>query len=98
MGRSFLALGGAENRRKARRPAPNPARRGAAHAAMPAAGVEAIADAQRVMEPVLSAGPRRLLSAREMLTGDPPLRDFLRFRGIANVVDHENVADVAFGF
>ena len=68
-----------------------------AHAAVPAAGVQPVADAQRVMQAMLAARPRRLLAAREVLPGYPPARHFLGLRRIADVVDDENVADVAFG-
>src|SRR5262249_4208105 len=65
-----------------------------ADARVPAASPESVAGAQRVMQAVAAPGPARLLAAGEMLPRQPPARDFLRPRRIAEVVDDEDVADV----
>ena len=45
---------------------------------------------------LLAARPGRLLAAGEVLARHPPARHFLGLRRVADVVDHQDVADVAF--
>src|SRR5262245_51025582 len=64
--------------------------------AVPAASPQSIALPQRMVEPMLSSGPGRFLAAREMLSRQPPARDFLRLRGLAAIVYDEHAPDIAF--
>src|SRR5262245_40985799 len=48
-----------------------------------------------MMEPVLPARPARLFASLDMLPGDRPARHFRRALRVADVVDDENVADIA---
>ena len=63
---------------------------------MPAAGPELVAEAQRMMQAVAPPDPRGFFTAGQMLARHPPARHFLGPRRIADVVDDEDVADVAF--
>ena len=63
--------------------------------AVPVAGVEPVAGAQRVMALVRGAFPGRLLAARDPLPRHPPAADFLGLRRILQVEDHHDVADIA---
>jgi hypothetical protein len=48
------------------------------------------------MQPVLAARPRWFFTAGQMLPRYPPARHFLGLLGLADIVNHENVADIAF--
>ena len=63
---------------------------------VPAARPHLVAEAQRVMQPVLAAEPGRRLAARDVLARHPPARQLLRLRRVAHVVDDQDVADIAF--
>ena len=65
---------------------------------MPAACPHLAAAAQRVVQALALARPGRRFTAREMLPRHPPARDFLRARRIAQVVDHQDVADITRHF
>ena len=67
-----------------------------AQARVPAARPELIAEAQRMVQAVFAPDPGRLFAGRDMLARHPPARHFLGPRRIADVVDDEDVADVAF--
>src|SRR5499425_2426597 len=64
-------------------------------AAVPVAHVEPIAEANRMMTAMVPSRPRRRLAARRPLPGHPPAPDLLRVRGIHQIEDHHDVADVA---
>src|SRR5712671_5506358 len=64
--------------------------------ALPVAGVEAIAEPQRVMAAVHGALPARRLAARDPLPRHPPAPDLLRMRRILQIEDAHDVADVTF--
>src|SRR5207245_4219488 len=63
--------------------------------ALPVAGVEAIAEPQRMMAAVHGARPARGLAARDPLPRHPPAPDFLWMRRILEVEDAHDVADIA---
>ena len=65
-------------------------------AAVPAARPHLVAESQRMVEPVPAAGPGRGLAALDMLPGHPPAGEFPRLARIAQIVDDEDVADIAF--
>jgi hypothetical protein len=62
---------------------------------LPDRGPELVADPQGVVQAVLVALPARRLAAGQVLARHPPTRHLFRSRRIANVVDHQDVADVA---
>ena len=65
-------------------------------AVVPVAHVKPVAQAQRMVAARLGVfGPRILLAARGPLAGNPPAADFHWARGILQVQDHADVADVA---
>ena len=68
---------------------------GNAESAMPAARPHLVAEAQRMMQPMLAPGPGRRLAAGDVLPRQPPAGDFRGLRWIAHVVDDQDVADIA---
>src|SRR5205807_10141652 len=66
-----------------------------AEAAVPAARPHLVAEAQRMVEPMLAPRPARRLTAGDMLPRKPPTPDLRRPLRIAHVVDDEDVADIA---
>ena len=65
------------------------------HSRMPDRGPELVLVAQGVMQPVLVALPRRPLAAGDVLARHPPARDFGWLVRLGDVVDHQDVADIA---
>ena len=63
---------------------------------MPVADVEPVAEPERMVaagrHPVV---PGVFLAARPPLAGDPPAADFFGLRGVGEIEDHHDVADVA---
>src|SRR4051794_24923078 len=51
-----------------------------------------------MVQAVLASRPMRGLATREMLAGHPPAGHFARFARIANVVNYEDVFDIARHF
>src|SRR5215469_11495326 len=64
-------------------------------AAVPIAGIEPVALAQRMMAAVRGALPARLLAAADPLSGHPPTANLARVRRVAEVEDHHDVAAIA---
>src|SRR5262249_62062565 len=67
-------------------------------AAMTAARPHLVAEAQRMMQPVLPARPAWRLAARDVLSQHPPAADFSGALRVGDVVDDQDVADVAGHF
>ena len=59
-------------------------------------GMEPIAVAQRMMQPMLATRPARPFTTGDMLPWDPPTRDLDRMLRIADIVDDQNIADETF--
>ena len=66
-----------------------------AHAAMPAAREQTVAQTHGVVQAVLAPRPGGFFAPREVLAGDVPARHFLRLGGVFQIIDNENVANVA---
>src|SRR5216683_5776084 len=64
-------------------------------AAMPVAGIEPVAAAQRVMAAMAAALPALALAAFRPLSRHPPAGDRLGVRRVGEVEDHDDVADKA---
>src|SRR5947208_9049203 len=64
-------------------------------AAVPIAGIEPLALAQRMMAAVRGARPSGLFAAGSPLSGHPPAADLARTRRVAKVEDHHDVAAIA---
>ena len=63
--------------------------------AVPATRPHLAAEAQRMVQPMLPARPGRRLAARNVLPRHPPAPHFRRALGIGDVVDDQDVADIA---
>src|SRR5262249_18900254 len=66
-----------------------------AEAAVPAARPHFIAEAQRMVQAVAAARPAWRLAAGEVLPGHPPAPDLLRLLWVGEIVDDEDVANIA---
>ena len=64
-----------------------------AEAAVPAAGEHLVAEAQCVVQAVPLAGPRGFLAGGDILSRQPPARDFLRTLRVAHVVGDQHGAE-----
>ena len=62
---------------------------------LPAARPQLVALAQRVMQAVIHSRPGRLLAAGDMLARHPPARDLGRALRITQIVNDEDVAEIA---
>ena len=63
-------------------------------AAVPVAGIEPVAETQRMMAAMRAAFPGRLFAAGSPLSRHPPAADFFGFRLVFQIENHHDVAEI----